>query len=432
MKTQNPARHLLATALLFALTAHSHGQGTSAAVVQSQTGQGPRLLVAQTTARGIRWTSLDSGRWTAWKDAPCQLSLIDAGASPALAGWRESDGWAHFNLFIEAAGQTQRTTVVQEVRWDFGNTASGQDIVNCEVKRTRDTDDARGFRPLSALGWPTSNSFGIFGSSVHRVDPTTLRYRPREFTRIGNVLGNPSSFRDPVSSRWSGANRIDFSRNPAVVWESGFNFERFMAFVQERNGLRVTMLYFPSSSSPSTDLEIPLGAPSGCVSLDAPHLLTHNGPNQSPLNVFVVAGMPNGERHLMERFAPAGPTIPASWGPWTDHGRPPGALQGADNFQINAAVVWREHPSQTLRVNLFGTRGGQLIDYWWNGGTWQWGTALPFPNDMGSGCKIVDAAAIMVPNEQPRISVFALDSQDRLWERVWDWAGWRWNWRMIP
>ena len=140
------------------------------------------------------------------------------------------------------------------------------------------------------------------------------------------------------------------------------------------------------------------------------------------------------------------------WEDWRSWGRPPfvptDRAEGFNEFAMTCGVVW--YYGTTLRINLFGYteffpdpsgsttengeelwQGGQLIEFWWNGTTWQWGsqaveeayTPDRIIDDSGRLNAVplsVSSAVVTTKDSRIHLSVFGLDVWGRIWERFWD------------
>jgi hypothetical protein len=133
------------------------------------------------------------------------------------------------------------------------------------------------------------------------------------------------------------------------------------------------------------------------------------------------------------------------WEDWRNWGRPPSVAIENDagfsnhGFRMTCSVVW--YSGRTLRINLFGCtsvfqepseffQGGQLIEFWWDGNTWRWGSQAPeeaftpvrIDNSgfMSAVPLEVSSAVVTQKDSRTHISVFGLDINGTIWERFWD------------
>ncbi len=127
------------------------------------------------------------------------------------------------------------------------------------------------------------------------------------------------------------------------------------------------------------------------------------------------------------------------WQPWLRHGRRPGQAPGAQaevrnkGFEMTSAIV-RDVPGagSGIVMNVFGhTDDGDLVEYLWTGGSWQWGTQDP-PRPQPNLPFITDSSAKAIVGDQAIMSVVGRTSDGAIWERYHDprFSG-GWHWRQL-
>jgi hypothetical protein len=146
------------------------------------------------------------------------------------------------------------------------------------------------------------------------------------------------------------------------------------------------------------------------------------------MNVFAVARDAHSYQYrLFGRGMFNGNLEPA----WTDYGVPP--TVGVDEpFNIYAAMVYWDGPryASNLRTNLWGlTRGGKLIEFYWDGGAWQWGQVIPTAPDGAVFTAI--SSTVVDQGSYKRQSLFARTATGRIYEYSWVYNngtqnGWNW------
>lgn len=176
-----------------------------------------------------------------------------------------------------------------------------------------------------------------------------------------------------------------------------------------------------------------LEAPSGTVEMRSPLAVAYTYGNRTRVAVFVALKRNNRwemwGRHTDDR---------RNFSEWSNYGTPPGldstGIQES-GFDMSSGVVW--YQGDTLRINLFGTTepyevdtagmtargGGRLIEYFWDGSTWQWGLDTQFTERR---FQTMSASVIDTPSWD-RISVFGEDEFGDSWEFYWPGNGWQWR-----
>jgi hypothetical protein len=107
---------------------------------------------------------------------------------------------------------------------------------------------------------------------------------------------------------------------------------------------------------------------------------------------------------------------------WTHVGAP--AALGGDKFKLTSAVVWYDGQANqmvNLRINAFGyseARGsskGRLVEFFWNGGSWSFGTVRTAPD--GEDFRTTHSA-VVDEGSRDRIVVVGRTSGGRIYEFV--------------
>jgi hypothetical protein len=214
------------------------------------------------------------------------------------------------------------------------------------------------------------------------------------------------------------------------------------------------------------DLDKPDNVPG--TSMRSPLAVSHFNDNTglTEVNVFVTGfNEQTRDWHLYEKHW-TGEDI-EDWSDWADRGTPPVVL-GPNNttggqtpsaadienfgFRMTCAAVWTDLAG-ALRINLFGytdcfedtnihtlEQGGQLVEYWWDGARWDWGSLTadlafsPEPPQRFEVFEVPEPLAIksaIVLRRGPRVhlSVFGSTEQGAIWERCYDtWTYPNWAW----
>ncbi len=117
---------------------------------------------------------------------------------------------------------------------------------------------------------------------------------------------------------------------------------------------------------------------------------------------------------------------------WTEYGIPP--TVGVDeSFALSTGMVWWDGAryTSTLRENLFGlTAGGKLIEFYWDGGSWQWGQVIANTPDGGTFAAL--SSAVIDTTTYKRLSLFVRSSRGTIYEFYYTidnnvWNGWNWT-----
>lgn len=117
---------------------------------------------------------------------------------------------------------------------------------------------------------------------------------------------------------------------------------------------------------------------------------------------------------------------------WTEYGIPP--TVGVDeSFALTTGMTWFDGAryASTLRENLFGlTAGGKLIEFFWDGGSWQWGQVIANTPDGGTFAAL--SSAVIDTATYKRLSLFVRSSRGTIYEYSYTidngvWNGWNWT-----
>ncbi len=402
--------------------------------------QDRRIFLFHRTSGGLRhkvWTGTNAtGAWSAWTwrnqpevggDAPLSSSLVSLGGmyvEPSTGVWTARFTAAYnFRLFSPGGGVSvglpmwrQTPGLYSFVHLAPPTNAAGLDFIPSTGITWLDGSTQR--QNLFGVAIQLDRDRHVVGHSLRELwhDGSTWRYadhdRPqgRFYLRVG-----------PSSAIWTNA----------LGYGNGYVFAT-------ADTADLWALWYDTRSCASW-CWFPLGQPDGGIAdMRAPVALQYHVDGRRRIAVFVTAKAEDGY-HLYSRY-----TDGSDWRPWTDHGAPPNLVRGK-GFELSNGVVWRD--GSTLRINLFGTTdpvdrlssglpthtGGHLVDFFWDGSVWSWGslTVLPETRDWGpagvhpvrlrvSGAAVVDAGPWQ------RISVFGEDELGTVWERAWSGT---WNWQ---
>ncbi|MCR9092931.1 MAG: hypothetical protein NXI30_01820 [bacterium] len=141
------------------------------------------------------------------------------------------------------------------------------------------------------------------------------------------------------------------------------------------------------------------------------------------LLVFAVARGARGGWHLSTHYHDGN-----GWSAgWVDQGSPPG-LYG-DKFRMTSSAVWYVGSSRdpgNLRVSAFGyaendgPENGRLVEFHWNGATWQW---MPLREAPGGHGLRTDHAVVVDEGSRDRLTVFVRTYDGRILEYVREYSG---------
>lgn len=397
-------------------------QDVAAAVAPASVTNGPRLIVVQKTLNALRWRALNAATtgWEPWTSAAIPGTHYDGEDRVAIAGWSDN-GTARYNAF-EAIVAPGGAIEVAETRWDFGH----PNPVNLPSPHTAPANSVGSlFFPADAVGRTFDRGFSAFGTSAAFIG-NNLVFTARELFRA-----NPVLFRD-MDHAGGSTPEVFFSAFSTTLRDSALaSFDRTTAVMhQHTSGSGTVSLYSQSNVivAGNLDAKLAMGSPPG-VMTQAPLLFIHDPVNPGPMNLFTIARDATGRRRLFERSAGSNPTQLANWSAWKDWGFPAGApAAAADDLEMVAPLVWRMPGTNVLRVNMFGTRGGQVVERHWNGTGWNWGALLPLP---ASGIRLTDGAVVTRGSNLPRLSVFGVTPSGAVFELFFDWNQGRWIWQAL-
>lgn len=444
----NPAlRTLVAACSLAAVAQIGSSQpdyGPAAAAVPRGNLPGPTIMVVQKQLSPLttRFTTWDEAAqaWSPWAAGPASPGFHFDTEIPAIACHVRSNGSnPRFDVFFSTLDRSRLARPFPIVATAQRFKPAEGDPPAAETLPIRDNPTGSLFFPAAARGWNTMQTVSIMGTSMH-FSPTNGRplFRVRELFNNGS---NEVS-RDVTNASHPGAELVEFSSHAIATWESDGSpvFSRTAVWHERLANLptgNIVLAHLkgdrngPNGIIGDADTIVPLGSPAARIT-GAPLLTTQAGFAPAAQNVFVVAEDASGRRHLFERHNPTNdPADVNAWSPWKDHGfphLPDGSPPKVDDLSVTVALVWKDDHGQ-LRINFFGQRWGRLVEYWWNGANWAWSASSPLPPAL-QGCRITSSAVAPTgTNGRPRLSIFAVDVNERIWERVWNWPAGTWDWK---
>jgi hypothetical protein len=143
-------------------------------------------------------------------------------------------------------------------------------------------------------------------------------------------------------------------------------------------------------------------------------------------NVFTVTDNTNGGFTLWDKHLGSNGVWASSW-----HANPPAPT--TEEYHLQTVMLWWDGApyTSTLHQNLWGlTTSGELVEYYWNGASWQWGALRTLP--AGYGTKIVSVSSGVIDTAgYKRLSLFVRTDTGRVLEYAYGFDGtswWGWSW----
>lgn len=417
--------HFRAFLVCFALASSAipaAAQDVTVAAAPDAVVNGPRALLIQKSTQGIRWRALNAtlDGWGPWTWTPTLGAHFDGYDRMALAAWNDH-GFARYQAF-EAVVGPQGDILVGEVAWNYSQPSP---VGVPALRAAPVTAVGAFFFPADAVGRVFDRSFSIVGTSVNDLGSGIVE-TPRELVR-----SSPPIIRDMAGSGAS-TPAVMFGPFSTTMRDAAFtNFERTTAVMhQHASGSRTVSLYRVRDviDPAAVDTRIQLGSPPG-VMTQPPILFIHDAVQPGPMNLFTVARDASGRRRLFERTTAGDAAQLAGWSGWKNWDHPPAPPAAAvDDLEITIALVWREPGTNRLRVNMFGTRAGQLVERHWGGTAWAWGASRPLP---APGMKLTDGVVVKRPGQWPRLSIVGVTPAGDPFECVYDWSSGAWIWQAL-
>jgi hypothetical protein len=300
------------------------------------------------------------------------------------------------------------------------------------------------FNPRTLLVNTSSDQLDVFGTSddVHAPDVHTLhtpllrlhgtRTGPSAWTYSAASLGQPPFTVNGVQAEAAVGPQAGATFNlQAVLGTPAVPTHLVFVKAQFASEDHVTFVTGPASGG-AFSWGIDLGSPRpGAQIVDEPLALFYQWGSITRVCVFATAvNRTTGRFEVFERHFDTvpgtSPSTPAAWTAWQSFGAPSG-LASQLPFRLSTAVTW--YQGSTLRINLFGhsdsdpTVPERMVEFYWNGSSWQWGALRTPPN--GTGIRAT-SAVVLQSTGYTRISVFGRTGGDAtfagsatVWETYW-------------